>query len=459
MSISSTTRKAGPYNGNGATVAFPFAFKVFGVDDVVVVKTSAAGVESTLARTTDYTVSLNVDQDVSPGGTVTCLVAPATGELLTLTSAVAGVQPVDLTNMGGYYPAVINAALDRLTILFQQVSEEVGRAVKTGISSGVDPATLVNTLIANATAAVASASSAASSASTASTAAGTIAGFENKGAWLTGTAYAKNNLVQDSGNTYICLVAHTSGTLNTDIGAGKWAIFAQKGTAGAGSGDVVAANNLSEYTATAAIARANLGLGAAAVKAVGGSNVADVPTNADVRGKQTISIPAGALRPRLETGKGASALATTTGTTGQPDVPYLAFDPATPQYAGIVVAMPKSWDLGNVTASFQWRRAAGTAGGNCVWGMRAVAIQDNVNPAANFGAEATVIDAASVTTANFNLSGETGNCTVGGTPTALNLVFFEFFRKADDAVNDTLADASWLSSVRLHYNTNANTDA
>ena len=136
MSISSTARKAGPYNGNGITVAFPFAFKVFSAADVLVVKTTPAAVESTLVLTTDYTVSLNADQDSNPGGTVTAVSAPASGTLLTITSAVENLQPVSLSNNGGFYPKVINDALDRLTILVQQVAEKSGRALTLPISGG-----------------------------------------------------------------------------------------------------------------------------------------------------------------------------------------------------------------------------------------------------------------------------------------------------------------------------------
>lgn len=175
--------------------------------------------------------------------------------------------------------------------------------------------------------------------------------------------------------------------------------------------------------------------------------------------KQTIPITAAALIPRKETGKGCSTLAVVTGAAGQPDIPYLAFDPTIPQYAGIVLPMPKGWDEGTVTAEFQWRRAANIAAGNVVWGMRAVAVSDNDTPVTNFGAEATVISAAKTTLANFVLTVETGACTIGGSPVEGDLVFFEFFRKADDAINDTLTDASWLTSVRLHYNTDVDSDA
>ena len=136
MTISSETRTAGPFSGNGSTTAFPFTFKVFSTNDVVVVLTDTDGVEDTLTLTTDYTVSLNADQDTSPGGTVTMLTAPATGELLTLTSAVGNLQPIEITNQGGFYPNVINKAFDRATILIQQLLNKINRSIKIPLSDG-----------------------------------------------------------------------------------------------------------------------------------------------------------------------------------------------------------------------------------------------------------------------------------------------------------------------------------
>lgn len=134
MSISNTNRVAGPYTGNGVTVAFGFSFKVFQAADVQVIRTDTGGVEYTMTLNVDYTISLNANQDSNPGGTVTMTSAPATGYLVTLTSTVANLQPTTLTNNGGFYPSVINDALDRLTILVQQLAQQVTRAAKIPIS-------------------------------------------------------------------------------------------------------------------------------------------------------------------------------------------------------------------------------------------------------------------------------------------------------------------------------------
>jgi hypothetical protein len=157
MSISSSTRKAGPYSGNGSTTQFPFSFKVFSASDVFVVRTDLGGAESNLVLGTDYTVAINADQDANPGGTITTITAPATGYLITATSQVQNLQPITLTNQGAFYPKVINDALDRATIQIQQVAEQVGRAVKVQISSAINPDALISQLETDAANAAASA--------------------------------------------------------------------------------------------------------------------------------------------------------------------------------------------------------------------------------------------------------------------------------------------------------------
>lgn len=153
MTISNTPRKAGPYAGNGSATTFAFAYKVFSAADVLVVRAdTATGIETTLTLTTDYTVSLNADQDTSPGGTITTTTAPAAGQTITLSSDMDYTQPVELTNNGGFYPRVINDALDRLTIGQQQLKELTDRTLKVAVStpSGVDttlPAPSANKLI------------------------------------------------------------------------------------------------------------------------------------------------------------------------------------------------------------------------------------------------------------------------------------------------------------------------
>jgi hypothetical protein len=136
MTIQNTTlRKAGPSHGNGVTTVFPFTFKVFTATDILVTYLDALDVESVLVLSTNYTVTLNADQNTSPGGSVALLFAPATGTYITLTSQVTNTQTLALTNSGGFYPESINNALDRTVIQVQQVAEELSRTFKIPISS------------------------------------------------------------------------------------------------------------------------------------------------------------------------------------------------------------------------------------------------------------------------------------------------------------------------------------
>lgn len=128
MTISSEVRTAGPFSGTGAQTNFPFAFKVFATSDLVVVKVDSSLVETTLVLSSDYTVALNGDQNASPGGMITLLVALPAGYSLNVTSMLQTLQPLRLTNAGGFFPQNIEDEFDRLTILIQQTGSS--RAIR-----------------------------------------------------------------------------------------------------------------------------------------------------------------------------------------------------------------------------------------------------------------------------------------------------------------------------------------
>ncbi len=140
MTITSITRKAGPYPGNGIATAFPFAFKVFKKEDVLVTFTDANGADSALVLDSDYSVTLNEDQDKNPGGTITypragsSLAMLDATQRLTFTGGLPYTQPTDIPNLSPFFPQVVEDALDRAEIQIQQVKEITDRSIKISVS-------------------------------------------------------------------------------------------------------------------------------------------------------------------------------------------------------------------------------------------------------------------------------------------------------------------------------------
>lgn len=125
MTISTTTSRA-QYAGNGVTTIFSFPYRFLANGDLEVTLFDAAGAPSPQTLTTDYTV-LGADNDA--GGSVTMLVAPAVGETLVIRRVVALTQETDYIS-GDSFPAETHErALDRLTMVDQQLQEQVDRSI------------------------------------------------------------------------------------------------------------------------------------------------------------------------------------------------------------------------------------------------------------------------------------------------------------------------------------------
>ena len=145
MTIPSTLRKAGPFTGNSSTTSFPFGFKVFTTEDLKVTVNDANGAETVLVLDSDYTVTLNLDQESTPGGTVTYPVTGsplASGLKLTITGNVSYEQGTDIPTGGDFNPTILENALDSLSMQIQQLDEAVSRAAVVPVTSPTDAAEL-----------------------------------------------------------------------------------------------------------------------------------------------------------------------------------------------------------------------------------------------------------------------------------------------------------------------------
>jgi len=146
MTIASTARKAGPLLGNGIATSFSFGFRVFATGDVKVAIADSTGVETVLEEGTHYTVSLNANQETSPGGSVTYPVSGSplpVGSVLSVIGDLDYDQPLDLPSGGNFSPLALENQLDRATIQIQQLKEQVDRAAKLPQTSAETPDALV----------------------------------------------------------------------------------------------------------------------------------------------------------------------------------------------------------------------------------------------------------------------------------------------------------------------------
>jgi len=177
MTISSEISTAGPYDGNGVTTIFPYGFRIVDEDHIRVVLQDIFGVSTDLSLVDgDYTVS-GVGNDA--GGNVTVVVAPATGQKLTLLRNPPFTQETDLANQGPYNAEVVEDRFDMMVMQIQTVKEITDRSIQ--VSPGQTPPTadLIEAAEGNAEAAAASALAAGEFAQDASESAALAAEFAN----------------------------------------------------------------------------------------------------------------------------------------------------------------------------------------------------------------------------------------------------------------------------------------
>ena len=133
MTVSSATTR-NSYSGNASTTAFAYGFKIFATTDLEVVIRSAAGVETIKTLSTHYSVS---GAGVASGGNVTFGSAPASGETVIIRRKLTLTQGTDYVENDSFPANSHEDALDRLTMITQQIQEEVGRSLKASTTTTI----------------------------------------------------------------------------------------------------------------------------------------------------------------------------------------------------------------------------------------------------------------------------------------------------------------------------------
>jgi hypothetical protein len=127
MTVTTTNFKI-VYNGNGADTVFPFSFACPDAKSLLVtIKDTSSGGTLVLVNGTSYTVALNPPVGSNPtpvGGTVTYPLSGGqilpVGFQISIVRSLSFTQNTSLANQSIIYPAVVEKALDYLTMLVQQ---------------------------------------------------------------------------------------------------------------------------------------------------------------------------------------------------------------------------------------------------------------------------------------------------------------------------------------------------
>lgn len=148
MTVQTTASRA-DYTGNGSTTVFSVPFYFIDQTHILVLRTQiSTGVVTTLALTTNYTVS---GVGVSTGGSITCLVAPTADQKISILRNIPLTQLTHYVENDPFPAASHETALDKLTMEVQQVNEVAARALQlspntSGVSSTL-PTPIANRVI------------------------------------------------------------------------------------------------------------------------------------------------------------------------------------------------------------------------------------------------------------------------------------------------------------------------
>jgi hypothetical protein len=254
MTISSTTVR-NSYSGNGSTTVFAYTFKILDDDEIQVIIRSSTGTETTKTKTTHYTVS---GVGSAGGGNITFLTAPGATETVVLKRNTTKTQETDYVANDPFPANSHEEALDRVTMIAQEIQEELGRSIKlsktntmTSTEFSVGAADRANKILAFDTNGEISVTQELGT---------------NRGNWSSGVTFNARDIVKDSSNNnvYLCNTTHTSTgstpiSSNTDVAKWDLIVDAQSATnsANAASNHASNSSNFANNSSNSANASAN----------------------------------------------------------------------------------------------------------------------------------------------------------------------------------------------------------
>ena len=154
MSVHSTLSKAGPFIADGSQTEFPFRFSVIDLDHIAVYRNGVAvpsGEYETYAMGTGPVDESDLPEegeeltgDMSRGGYILFAEPPPSGAKIVILRKVPLTQETDIQNNTAFNPEILEDAYDKLTMIAQQLSEEIDRSIKVGVGeTDVNPDALL----------------------------------------------------------------------------------------------------------------------------------------------------------------------------------------------------------------------------------------------------------------------------------------------------------------------------
>lgn len=274
MTVQTTTLRA-DYTGNGTTTAFTVPFYFLDNTHVLVIRTQiSTGTATTLALTTDYTMS---GAGVGAGGTVTCLVAPTSDQKISILRNVPLTQLTHYVDNDPFPAASHEKALDQLTMEVQQLQEAISRSIKISQNNTISTPEMNVSASARANMVLAFDSNGDISVTQAI---GTY-----KGNWAAGVAYVQRDIIKDTSNNniYLCLTGHTSSgalPIGTNADLAKWALLVDAATATTAASAASASASAAATSASNASSSASSASTSASTATTQASNASTSATNA-----------------------------------------------------------------------------------------------------------------------------------------------------------------------------------
>jgi len=270
MTVSSSTTKVS-LSANGTQHSFAYTFQIFAAADLEVIVRTSAGVETVQTNNTNYIVTgagnANGGNVLFKFNTGTSSDAhydastdhrPASGTTVIIRRNLTLTQGTDYVENDPFPAAAHEDALDRLTMVTQQIQEEVDRSIKASTGNTFSGATFTLS---------------------ASDRANKVFSFDSsgnltvtqelgtfQGNFASGTAYAVRDLVKDTSTNNIFIVneAHTSSgsqPLTTNANSAKYTLIVDAATATTSATAAATSATAAASSATAAASSASTASG------------------------------------------------------------------------------------------------------------------------------------------------------------------------------------------------------